>query len=135
MGATGTNQFVMAWDSLGQDGSAFGVFGQRYDFSGAGTIKVVSPNTNVRWRIGSLQKIQWTHNLGGGATFRIELDRNDDGVYEELIAAHANATNDTKGSFAWTVTGPPSGTARVRVSWTDDSSVSDASDTTFQIRP
>jgi hypothetical protein len=131
--ATGTNQFVVAWTSNGQDGSGVGIFGQRFDF--VGTITVVNPNTNVKWRIGSLHQIQWTHNLGRGATFRIELDRNDDGTYEELIAAAAPADSASRGTFGWTVTGPPSGTARVRVSWTDDPSVSDASDTTFQIRP
>jgi hypothetical protein len=72
LGATGTNQFVVAWESDGQDGDHLGIFGQRYDFSGAETITVVSPNTNVKC---------------------------------------------------------------VRVSWTDDLSVSDASDVTFQIRP
>jgi hypothetical protein len=38
------------------------------------------------------------------------------------------------GRFAWTVTGPPSGKARLRISWTDDLSVSDQSDTTFRIK-
>jgi hypothetical protein len=130
-----TNQFVVAWESNGQDGNGFGVFGQRFAFPGGGAIMVESPNTDVRWRIGSLHNIQWTHNLGLAATFRIELDRDDDGVYEELIAAHADVESDTRGHFGWTVTGPPSGTARVRVSWTDDSGVSDSSDMTFQIRP
>jgi hypothetical protein len=133
--ATGTNEFVVVWESCcGQDGSTAGVFGQRFDF-GAETITVVSPNTNVKWRIGSLHRIQWTHNLGVGETFRIELDRNDDGNYEELIAAAAPADGASKGNLAWIVTGGLSGTARVRVSWTDDLSVSDASDATFQIRP
>jgi len=132
--ATSTNQFVVAWKSDSQDGSGPGVFGQRYDFSGTRTITVVTPNTNVTWRIGSQDRIQWAHNLGAGETFRIELDRNNDGTYEELIAAAAPG-GATRGSFGWTVTGPPSGTARVRVSWTDDLSVTDASDTTFQIRP
>jgi hypothetical protein len=89
----------------------------------------------VKWRIGSVQKIQWTHTLALDATFRIELDRDDDGDYEELIAAAAPVDNAPKGSFLWTVTGPPSGTARIRVSWADDPGVSDASDVTFQIRP
>jgi hypothetical protein len=133
--ATGTNQFVVAWGSDGQDGSGFGVFGQRYDFAASDTITVVSPNTNVRWRIGSLQNIQWTHTVGLNATFLIELDRDNDGTYEELVAAAAPASSATEGSFAWTVTRPPSSTARVRVSWTDDLSVSDTSDATFQIRP
>jgi len=131
---TGTNQFVVAWQSYGQDGSDYGVFGKRYALAGE-TVTVVSPNTNVKWRVGSLQKIQWTHNLGADATFRIELDRDDDGDYEELIAAGAPVDSATKGGFAWSVTGPRSGTARVRVAWTDDLSVSDASDVTFQIRP
>jgi hypothetical protein len=128
-----TNQFVVAWESLGQDGSGYGVFGQRFNFAGD-TITVTSPNTNVKWRIGSQHRIQWTHNVGAGETFRIELDRDNDGTYEELIAAAAPA-GATRGTFAWTVTGPPSGTARVRVSWTDNLLVSDASDVTFQIRP
>jgi hypothetical protein len=129
VGATGRNQFVAVWES-NQDGSGLGVFGRQID-----TIKVLSPNDNVAWRIGSLHQIQWTHNLGLAATFRIELDRDDNGNYEELIAAHADVDNATRGSFAWTVTGPPSATARVRISWTDDLSVSDASDSTFQIGP
>lgn len=92
------------------------------------------------WRIHAClcrfrRKIQWTHNLGPDASFRIELDRTDDGTYETLIASAAPAVSATKGSFAWTVTGPPLGTARVRVSWTGNPGVSDASDTTFQIRP
>jgi hypothetical protein len=102
--------------------------------TGTASVKVVSPNTNVRWPIGSIQQIRWNHNLGPRSAFRIELDRNNDGTFEELIAAAAPASNATKGSFAWTVTGPPSGRARVRVSWTGNLAVSDSSDVTFQIR-
>jgi hypothetical protein len=40
------------------------------------------PNTNVRWRIGTVQTNKWTHNLGSGATFRIELARDDNGNFE-----------------------------------------------------
>ena len=72
---------------------------------------------------------------GLNSAFRIELDRDDDGDYEELIAAAAPVDSATKGSFAWTVSGPPSGTAGVRVSWTGNRAVFDASDVTFQIRP
>jgi hypothetical protein len=132
VGATGTNQFVVVWTSHGQDGSYAGVFGQRFNFA---SINVVSPNTNVRWQVGSVQRVKWTHALGLNMTFRIELDRDDDGNYEELIAAAAAADSPTRGHFAWIVTGPASTTARVRVSWTDDVGVSDSSDVTFQIRP
>ena len=54
------------------DGGGVGIFGQRYDFSGAQAITVVRPNSEVRWRIGALEHIQWTHNLGADATFRIK---------------------------------------------------------------
>jgi hypothetical protein len=135
VGATDANQFVVVWQSQGQDGSGDGVFGQRFDFSGVPAITVVSPNTEVRWRIGTDQNIKWTHTLGADATFKIELDRDDDGDFEELIASAAPVDNATKGYFTWTVTGPRSGMARVRVSWTDDPAVSDSSDVTFQIRP
>jgi hypothetical protein len=131
---TDTNRFVVTWQSFGQDGNNNGIFGKRLNV-GTGTITVVSPNTNVKWRIGALQRIQWTHNLGGDQTFRIEPDRNDDGNYEDLIAADAPADSATRGHFAWTVTGPASGMARMRVSWADDPGVSDSSDVTFQIRP
>jgi predicted metalloprotease with PDZ domain len=50
--------------------------GQRFEFA-EDTITVVSPNRGLRWRIGSVQKIKWTHGLGGDATFRIELDRDE----------------------------------------------------------
>jgi hypothetical protein len=58
----------------------------------------------------------------------------DGGTFEELIAPEAPADTATSGCFAWTVTGPPTGKARVRVSWTDDLAVSDASDVTFRIK-
>jgi hypothetical protein len=134
LAATGPNRFTVVWTSDGQDGDDEGVFGTRLAF-GAGAIVVQSPNSNVKWRIGSLHRIRWTHDLGPDATFRIELDRDDDGSYEELIAAAAPAEGATRGHLGWTVTGPPSPTARVRVSWTEDPGVSDSSDVTFQIRP
>ena len=65
-----------------------------------------------------MQRIRWTHNLGLSGSFRIDVDRDNDGSYEELIAAGAPASSATKGRFAWSVTGPTSATARVRVSWT-----------------
>jgi hypothetical protein len=50
---------------------------------------------------------QWTHNLGRGATFHIELDRNDDGTYEELIAAAAPADSASRGTSPGPSPGPP----------------------------
>jgi len=101
--------------------------------SGAASLTVTAPNSNVSWAAGGLQRIQWRHNLGPAARVRIELDRQDDGVFEELIAASAPSTTGTAGSHDWTVTAPNSATARVRVSWTANPGVSDVGNTTFRI--
>src|SRR6185503_17983454 len=103
--------------------------------SGTASVTVESPNTNVEWKVGTLHSIEWTHNLGVNSSFRIDLDRDDDGNYEDLIAAAEPADDATSGSFAWFVNGAPSRTCRVRVSWTGNPATSDASDVTFQITP
>jgi hypothetical protein len=101
--------------------------------SGTASVTVESPNSDVSWQVGSLQSIEWAHNLGLQSAFRVELDRDDDGGYEELIAAAAPADGSRSGSFAWTVSGPPSATCRVRVSWTANLAAADSSDVTFRI--
>ena len=63
---------------------------------------------------------------------KVELTHGPSGT---VIRTAAPVDNPSKGSFAWIVTGPRATAARVRVSWTDDSHVADASDVTFQIRP
>jgi hypothetical protein len=55
VGATGTDQFVVVWESYTQDGSGLGVFGQRYDFSGgpkihAGDLDRRAKNSGASWR-------------------------------------------------------------------------------------
>jgi hypothetical protein len=75
---------------------AWGVFGKLIE-----TIKVVSPNENVPWRIGSLHQIQWTQSLGRAAKFRVELDRDNDGSYEKLMAAAAPVDSAIRSSFGW----------------------------------
>lgn len=103
--------FVVVWDTLTTSGN-FDIYGQRYDSSGAA--------------------------LGG--VFQVNSDTTSSKDFPSVaidaaIAASAPATSPTRGSFSWTLTGPASATARVRVSWTDDLAVSDSSDVTFQIRP
>jgi hypothetical protein len=103
--------------------------------AGTAAVTVANPNVNLKWRIGTLQQVRWTHNLGPNSAFRIELDRYDDGTFEELLAAAAPPLDGRRGSLGWTVTGPVSAKARVRISWTGNPAVTDASDVTFQIRP
>ena len=96
------------------------------------SIAVTAPNTGVAWTIGSSRTIRWDHNLGQSAQVAVELSRNG-GTTWETIATLANTANTT-GVATWTVTGPATTAARIRVSWTTNAVVQDVSDVNFTIR-
>jgi hypothetical protein len=95
-------------------------------------VTVTSPNTAVQWRVGSLQQIKWTHNLGLPSAVRLELSR-DGGASWSVIADDVPNTASTSGAYAWTVPGPATTTARIRVAWTAGSAA-DQSNVDFFIR-
>jgi hypothetical protein len=92
---------------------------------------VTAPNTAVTWAIGSVQTITWTHNLGAGAQFLIEVSRG--GVWS-TIAPAAPGGGATSGSYDWTVVGPATSNAKIRVTWTGGTTVRDSSDVAFRIK-
>jgi subtilisin family serine protease len=96
-------------------------------------VQVTAPNSSVRWDIGSSHTIAWSHNLGTGASVRIEVSR-DGGSSWSLIQAAVPNSGASTGTFSWTVTGPSTSRARIRVSWTANLAVNDRSDTNFTIR-
>ena len=69
-----------------------------------------------------------------GATFRVELSRDGGATFEIVTASVPNATSTT-GSYSWTVTGPATTQARVRVTWTVNGRVTDISNKNFTIGP
>jgi hypothetical protein len=93
------------------------------DFTIAGTITIMAPNGASSWAIGSARTVSWNHTLGGGQTFDIDLST-DDGATFPVPVARAVLAGPTTGAFDWTVPGPASTTARLRVSWTGSSTVS-----------
>jgi hypothetical protein len=97
-------------------------------------VTVTSPDARVNWGIGSTQTIGWTHNLGVGSLVRIELSR-DGGATWNLIASPVPTTAATAGSFDWVVTGPSSGSARIRVTFVANEAASDISDDDFTVAP
>lgn len=90
-------------------------------------ITVLSPNGNDVLDIGALIAITWnSYNVGGA--IKIELSR-DGGNSFELIA-----DNQPNVSFYnWTVTGPVTFEALIKISSTEDSTVYDLSDNYFSI--
>jgi Calx-beta domain len=97
------------------------------DDAAPGSITLVSPNGGENWRRGQSRTIQWTST---GVTGSVRIDLARDGVnYTETIAG--STAND--GVDRWTVTGPATNTARIRVC-TVDLAVCDASNAAFRIR-
>jgi hypothetical protein len=98
------------------------------DFTITGTIRVISPNGGERWAVGSTQTINWT-SAGVTGNVSIELSRNGGISWTTIIAP-----TDNDGSQAWSVTGPATTRARIKVVSIDDPTVFDTSDCNFAIR-
>jgi hypothetical protein len=92
------------------------------------SITVLVPNGLDEWRMYTKQLIQWNRsNITGDAM--IELSRDGGRTFETLATDVPNW-----GGYLWTVTGPPTLQAVVRVSSVNHSSVSDMSNDPFFIR-
>jgi hypothetical protein len=100
--------------------------------STAPAMTVTSPNTAVNWGRGSRQRITWTHNLGANAYVRLEVSRDAGATFTEIAPAVKN-TSATAGSFDWTVSGPNTTGALIRVSWSEAPAVVDVSNIGFKI--
>lgn len=92
-----------------------------------GAFRVTAPNGGDVWRVGENGTVQWQAS-GYEGLLKIELNRNYPGGAWELLAD--NTAND--GEEVITVTGPSSGTCRVRVSSIPDT-LTDVSDADFRI--
>ena len=94
-------------------------------------IVVTAPNTGVNWAIGSVQKIQWSHNLPAKSLVKVEISRDAGATFSVIAASVKNGA--TSGTFNWTVTGPETSEARIRVTSVSDPSISDVSNVGFAI--
>jgi hypothetical protein len=95
----------------------------------AASVTVTAPNTAVTWTIGTTQSITWNHNVGAGARFTIEVSRS--GTWSVINSA-VTASGATTGTYSWTVTGPKTTNAKVRVTW-NGGTAKDTSDVAFKI--
>ena len=134
----------LAWSSpaagagapiAGPDGTFYVPGEVVYSFKHTGpihSVTVKAPNRSLDWGIGARQLITWQHDVGSAEFMKIEVSRDGGVTFTEIAAAVQNSTA-TAGQYEWQVTGPATNTARVRVSWTADPSVADASDANFKI--
>lgn len=79
-------------------------------------VTVTAPSSPATWVIGWPQTISWQHNLGAGTMMRLELTR-DSGATWEAIATDVPNSGNGSGTYTWTVRGPLTTSATVRVSW------------------
>jgi hypothetical protein len=91
-------------------------------------IDLSDPNGGATVYVGRTQNIVWQSTAVTG-TIDLQINRSYPGATWETIIN--NTDND--GSYSWTVTGPASSTARVRVLGHDYPSVGDTSDANFSI--
>jgi uncharacterized repeat protein (TIGR01451 family) len=100
---------------------------------GEPAVTVTAPNTAVAWRIGRTYRVRWTHNLGAAEPVNVEVSRDGGGTWTSVVSGTPN-TGGATGYYDWVVSGPPTTEGRIRVSWADDTSVSDVSNVDFTIR-
>jgi hypothetical protein len=95
-------------------------------------VRVTAPNANLLWTAGTVRNLTFAHNLGTGQVVDLELSRDGGLTFEPITSFTTTSANS--GTFAWTVTGPPTAQARLRVSWSTNSAVTDQSDVNFRIQ-
>jgi hypothetical protein len=93
----------------------------------ATSITMLVPNGGENWQINTSQTITWTSS-GVTGNVKIELSRNGGATFETLFA---DTPND--GSQSWTVTGPATTQARVKISSVANPSVNDLSNANFTL--
>lgn len=94
----------------------------------APVIAVTAPNGGETWNIGELQSVTWTsQNIVGSVA--IDINRSyPTGNWESITAGSGNT-----GSFSWTVIGPTTIAARIRIVSVTQPSVGDTSNASFSI--
>lgn len=91
------------------------------------SIRVISPNGGERWAVGSTQTIRWT-SAGVTGNVSIELSRDGGSNWTTIVAS-----TDNDGSQAWSVTGPATIQARIKVVSIANPAIFDISDRNFTI--
>ena len=79
-------------------------------------VAVLEPTGATTWVIGAEELIQWSHNLGAAALFKIEY-RSGGGDWVTIADAVPSA-GPGSGSFVWRVTATATTSAEIQVQWT-----------------
>ena len=80
---------------------------------------VTSPNGGENWPVGSVHTITWTPGTGTGAT--IAISRDGGSSWSDIVSGL-----DNSGSYSWTVSGPTTAQAKIRVTTSAGADTSNA---------
>jgi photosystem II stability/assembly factor-like uncharacterized protein len=95
-------------------------------------ITLMTPNGGESWSIGSIQPIVWTSHAHDGGV-RLQVSRDGGGTWQDLPGAGTADPTANDSSFTWTVSGPVSAQARIRISDPADGSPADTSAANFSV--
>ncbi|MCS6784045.1 MAG: Ig-like domain-containing protein, partial [Candidatus Caldarchaeum sp.] len=96
-------------------------------FTIVSSITVTSPNGGETWEIGTTQTITWS-SLQYQGTVKIEISRNGGRSWTTIVSSTPN-----DGSHPWTVRGPLTSNALIRITSNQNPSNSDTSNAAFSI--
>jgi hypothetical protein len=103
-------------------GESFGTF----SITSGPWITITFPNGGENWGVGSTHTITWTSS--GVANVNIGISRDGGAGFDDFISHIPNT-----GSYSWTVTGPATTQAKIRVTSSSDGNVWDLSNGNFTI--
>jgi hypothetical protein len=86
-------------------------------------INITTAMNGVIWATGTLKNFLWTSNLPSTTSVGIQLTRDNGVTWETMIAARNNS-----GGISWTMNGPSTNAARIRVNTNDAANVTAISD-------
>jgi hypothetical protein len=94
-------------------------------------VRITSPNGGETWTQGTAAVIRWLSNLGSLESVKIDLSTDDGQTYAVPIVA----STPSSGKYTpMAPTGASTGTARLRLTWLANGTVSDLSDGAFRIQ-
>ncbi len=95
-------------------------------------LHITTPNVPAKWGLATRQRLAWTY-AGLAPRFQIEISRADDEPWEllDIVPNRPGHSNN----YYWTVTGPATATARLRVTGIGDPAAVDVNDADVRIAP
>jgi hypothetical protein len=113
---------------VARDGTTVRASGTAEFVIGRAQLTLTAPTTAVVWAPGTTAQVTWTSNGVASNAVAVELSR-DGGKTWSVLAAQAPNT----GSYPWSVVGPNTALARIRITWVGLPAVQDASRVNFII--